>query len=64
VTVKKSRPYRPRTNGNVERFHRTLADEWAYTKPYTSPRPAVGAARGHVGPADSLREPGLAQRSR
>jgi transposase InsO family protein len=29
-------PYRPRINGKVERFHRTLNDEWAYFRLYTS----------------------------
>ncbi|MCX4637066.1 IS481 family transposase [Streptomyces sp. P9-2B-2] len=33
---KLTRAYRPQTNGKVERFNRTLADEWAYIRPYTS----------------------------
>jgi transposase len=29
-------PYRPRTNGKVERFHQTMAREWAYGLTYRS----------------------------
>src|SRR5919198_706657 len=31
-------PYRPRTNGKVERFHQTMAREWAYGLSYRSYR--------------------------
>ncbi|MFE4802075.1 IS481 family transposase, partial [Streptomyces sp. NPDC056708] len=36
ISHKRTRPYRPQTNGKVERFNRTLLDEWAYAKPYRS----------------------------
>jgi transposase InsO family protein len=31
-----TQPYRPRTNGKVERFHQTMAREWAYGLTYRS----------------------------
>lgn len=46
ITVKKTRPYRPQTNGKIERFHRTLADGWAFSKFY-----ATESARGNALPA-------------
>ncbi|MGW5498774.1 IS481 family transposase [Streptomyces olivaceoviridis] len=36
IAHKRTRPYRPQTNGKVERFNRTLLDEWAYARPYRS----------------------------
>ncbi|MGD9795143.1 MAG: IS481 family transposase [Acidimicrobiia bacterium] len=36
TTVKKTRPYRPQTNGKIERFHRILLEEWAYIRPWRS----------------------------
>lgn len=36
IQAKKTRPYRPQTNGKIERFHRTLADGWAFARHYNS----------------------------
>lgn len=33
---KRTRPYRPQTNGKAERLIQTLLNEWAYARPYTS----------------------------
>jgi transposase InsO family protein len=36
VAHKRTRPYRPQTNGKVERFHRILLEEWAYIRDWTT----------------------------
>jgi transposase InsO family protein len=36
ITPTWTRPYRPQTNGKIERFHRTLADGWAFACLYAS----------------------------
>jgi transposase InsO family protein len=36
ITPKHTRPRRPQTNGKIERFHRTMADGWAFRRMYLS----------------------------
>ncbi len=36
VVHKRTRPYRPQTNGKIERFHRILLEEWAYIRDWHS----------------------------
>ena len=36
INHKRTRPYRPQTNGKVERLNRTLLTEWAYARPFSS----------------------------
>lgn len=40
---KRTRPYRPQTNGKAERLIQTLLNEWAYGQPYATNRERVEA---------------------
>jgi transposase InsO family protein len=46
IKMNKTRPYRPQTNGKIERFHRTLSDGWAYKKLYNSENTRRAALAG------------------
>jgi len=48
TTVKKTRPYRPQTNGKVERFHRILLEEWAYIRPWHTETERTDAYTGFI----------------
>ena len=48
IRHKRTRPYRPQTNGKIERFHRTLADGWAYARLYNSEEARRAALPGWI----------------
>lgn len=48
IKHKRTRPYRPQTNGKIERFHRTLADGWAYARFYSSDTERRAALPGWI----------------
>jgi transposase InsO family protein len=43
VSHRRTRPYRPQTNGKVERFNLTLKWEWGYARPYDTNASRIGA---------------------
>ncbi len=48
ITHKRTRPYRPQTNGKIERFHRILLEEWAYIRDWTSDNQRRAAYDGFI----------------
>jgi transposase InsO family protein len=48
IKPRRTRPYRPQTNGKIERFHRTLADGWAFARLYTSESARRNALRAGI----------------
>ena len=48
VTPKRTRPYRPQTNGKVERFHRILLEEWAHIRPWRTDHQRTQAYAGFI----------------
>jgi transposase InsO family protein len=49
IRHKRTRPYRPQTNGKAERFIRTMLAEWAYGRRYDSNAERLGALPGWLG---------------
>lgn len=48
ISLKRTRPYRPQTNGKAERVIQTLLREWAYQRPYKSNAERLAALHAFV----------------
>jgi transposase InsO family protein len=48
IRHKRTRPFRPQTNGKAERFIRTLLNEWAYARPYQANGERLHALRRYL----------------
>ena len=48
IALRRTRPYRPQTNGKAEAFIKTLKREWAYQRIYRSNRERLNALTGFI----------------
>ncbi|MGH2904923.1 MAG: IS481 family transposase [Solirubrobacteraceae bacterium] len=48
IGLRRTRPYRPQTNGKAEAFNKTLQREWAYVRLYTSNDERTAALTGFL----------------
>ncbi len=55
VVLRKTRPYRPQTNGKAERFIRTLLNEWAYATPFQDTADRVASLPVYLATYNHLR---------
>jgi transposase InsO family protein len=48
ISLKRTRPYRPQTNGKAERVIQTLLREWAYQRPYKTNTERLAALQAFI----------------
>ena len=48
IRLKRTRPFRPQTNGKAEAFNKILQAEWAYQRPYYSNRERLDTLPGFL----------------